>query len=481
MAMDSKKKNSGYQTRLFVVISCFTWILTFAFFVLLCTREQVLKIENLNSQLQLLNTEILEEISYDGNIERFKSRKTIKVDSVRVTLIDFSGNILYDTHVNSLGNHSDRKEFMDAMSKGHGYMLRRVSQADNLVYFYSATKGDSLVVRTALPYSDSLLQTLQVDWAYGLIILIIAVVVNIIAFFAIKRIGLTINQLRDFVTKAEDGTLDLSETYEFPQDELGDISAMIVNMYINEQKIRKERDENMQAVMFEEQEKQRIKHQLTNNINHEIKNPVHAIQACLETMVNNGDRLSREQIHELQEKAYGHVKQLSSLLQDISTITRITDASRKIERENVNINNILSGLQKDMEMYPIEKRMRLNINVPEEMVINGNQRLVESIFTNLMNNALSYSGGRDIFITATDEGNCYMFVFADNGIGVDKEHLSKLFERFYRIDSGRSRKMGGTGLGLSIVKNAILFHNGDVKVSNRKQGGLQFIFTLQKN
>ena len=102
MAMDSKKKNSGYQTRLFVVISCFTWILTFAFFVLLCTREKVLKIENLNSQLQLLNTEILEEISYDGNIERFKSRKTIKVDSVRVTLIDFSGNILFDTHVNSL-------------------------------------------------------------------------------------------------------------------------------------------------------------------------------------------------------------------------------------------------------------------------------------------------------------------------------------------------------------------------------------------
>ena len=73
-----------------------------------------------------------------------------------------------------------------------------------------------------------------------------------------------------------------------------------------------------------------------------------------------------------------------------------------------------------------------------------------------------------------------MFEFADNGIGVDKEHLAKLFERFYRVDSGRSRKMGGTGLGLSIVKNSILFHNGAIKVSNRQKGGLQFTFTLHK-
>ena len=97
-----------------------------------------------------------------------------------------------------------------------------------------------------------------------------------------------------------------------------------------------------------------------------------------------------------------------------------------------------------------------------------------------MNNSLAYSGGRDIFISATDEGDCYMFEFADNGIGVDKEHLAKLFERFYRVDSGRSRKMGGTGLGLSIVKNSILFHNGAIKVSNRQKGGLQFTFTLHK-
>lgn len=481
MDMDLKKSNSGYQTRLFWLISCFTWILTFAFFVLLYTREKELKIESQNAQLQLLNKEILSELGYVGNNDALKARKKTDRDSVRVTLIDFSGNILFDSHVDdSLENHSDRKEFVDAMSRGAGYMLRRVSQTDNNVYFYSATKGDSLVVRTALPYSDSLLQTLQVDWIYSLIIIIIAIVVNVIAYFAIKRIGMTIKSLRDFVTKAESGTLDLSEKYEFPEDELGDISGMIVNMYINEQKMRKERDENIQAVLFEEQEKQRIKHQLTNNINHEIKNPVHALQASLETIVSNGERLSKEQVVELLENAYSHVKQLSALLQDISTITRMSDASDRIERGSVNINEILNSLKNDMEAYSIEKRMRLNVNVPDNMEIKGNQNLVQSIFSNLMNNSLAYSGGRDIFINATDEGNCYMFEFADNGIGVEKEHLSKLFERFYRVDSGRSRKLGGTGLGLSIVKNAVLFHGGNIKVSNRQKGGLQFTFTLLK-
>lgn len=479
--MDSKRNNRGYQTRLFWLISCFTWILTFAFFVLLYTREKELKIESQNAQLQLLNKELLSELKFAGNIGALETRKKEDKSSVRITLIDFSGNIMYDSHVgDSLENHSDRKEFVDAMSNGAGYMLRRVSQSDHNVYFYSATKGDSLVIRTALPYSDSLLQTLQVDWVYSMIIIIIAMVVNVIAYFAIKRIGMTVKSLREFATKAESGTLDLSEKYEFPEDELGDISGMIVNMYINEQKMRKERDENIRAVLFEEQEKQRIKHQLTNNINHELKNPVHAIQACLETMVNNGERLSKEQISDLLDNAYSHVKQLSALLQDISTITRLSDASDRIECGKVNVNEILESLKKDMDAYPMEKRMRLNVNVPENMVIKGNQGLIQSIFSNLMNNSLAYSGGRDIFIKATDEGNCYMFEFADNGIGVDKEHISKLFERFYRVDSGRSRKLGGTGLGLSIVKNSVIFHGGNIKVSNRQKGGLQFTFTLLK-
>ena len=479
--MGLKKTSSGYQSRLFLLISCFTWILTFAFFVLQYTREKEYKFESLNSQLQAINADLLKEINRNGNYGFLSGVNMTDADSLRITLIDFSGNIIFDSQSEDIkSNHSDRKEFVDAMANGQGYTVRRFSESVNNVYFYSATKGDSIVIRTALPYNDSLTKTLQVDRGYGYIIIIIAVVVNIIAYFAIRRIGVTVNNLREFATKAEEGSLDLSETYSFPQDELGDISGLIVNMYMNEQKIRRERDENMNALIFEEQEKQRLKHQLTNNINHEIKTPVHAIQACLETIVENGDRLSKEKTVELIEHAFGHVKQLSSLLNDLSVITRISDAGSQIERSAVNINEILDDISREMELNPSENKMRLNINVPDNMIINGNKSLVESIFNNLMNNSLAYSGGRDIFISATDEGDCYMFEFADYGIGVDKEHLAKLFERFYRVDSGRSRKMGGTGLGLSIVKNSILFHNGAIKVSNRQKGGLQFTFTLHK-
>ena len=115
------------------------------------------------------------------------------------------------------------------------------------------------------------------------------------------------------------------------------------------------------------------------------------------------------------------------------------------------------------------------------MEMEGNPALLGSIFHNLAENASAYSGGTDIFISlAENTPECYTIVFADNGTGVGEEHLPHLFERFYRIDKGRSRKMGGTGLGLSIVKHAVMAHGGSVSVRNRAEGGLEFRFSLDR-
>ena len=115
-------------------------------------------------------------------------------------------------------------------------------------------------------------------------------------------------------------------------------------------------------------------------------------------------------------------------------------------------------------------------------MIDGNFSLLYSIFRNLADNAIAYAGvGKEITISCIfEDEDFYFFSFKDNGVGVDPSHLSRLFERFYRVDKGRSRKIGGTGLGLAIVKNAIVFHGGTVHAKQVPDGGLEFIFMLKK-
>ena len=130
---------------------------------------------------------------------------------------------------------------------------------------------------------------------------------------------------------------------------------------------------------------------------------------------------------------------------------------------------------------PQEERFGLHTNFHEQITIEGNPSLIGSIFRNLTENAIAYSGGKNIYITLVENNSLYCSIrFEDDGSGVDEQQIPRLFERFYRIDKGRSRRMGGTGLGLSIVKHAVQFHGGSIAVSNRPQGGLQFDFTLQK-
>ena len=117
-----------------------------------------------------------------------------------------------------------------------------------------------------------------------------------------------------------------------------------------------------------------------------------------------------------------------------------------------------------------------------ELPVIGNQSLLLSVFHNLIDNAIADSGGTEIIIRVADETDDKVtLIVADNGNGVGEEHLPRLFERFYRIDKGRSRAAGGTGLGLSIVKNAILLHGGNITVANRPNGGLVFRITLPKH
>ena len=231
----------------------------------------------------------------------------------------------------------------------------------------------------------------------------------------------------------------------------------------------------------QEEEQSRLKRQLTQNIAHELKTPVSSIQGYLETIVSSKN-LPKEKMEGFIERCYAQSNRLSSLLRDISTLTRMDEAANMIEMEPVDISQLVANVVNESAIDLEEKGIKVYNSLPNHIEIQGNYSLLYSIFRNLMDNAMAYAGTQvDINIHCFREDNqFYYFSFADTGVGVPPEHLNRLFERFYRVDKGRSRKLGGTGLGLAIVKNAVMIHGGTIQAKNRPGGGLEFVFTLAK-
>lgn len=231
----------------------------------------------------------------------------------------------------------------------------------------------------------------------------------------------------------------------------------------------------------QEEEQARLKRQLTQNIAHELKTPVSSIQGYLETILSNPN-IPKDTVRTFLERSYAQSNRLTTLLRDISVLTRMDEAPEMMEREAVNLSLVVENIINEVNLGLEEKHIKVINLMPQALMINGNHSLLYSIFRNLMDNAIAYAG-TNIHITINcfrEDDTFYYFSFSDSGVGVEEEHLTRLFERFYRVDKGRSRKLGGTGLGLAIVKNAVLFHGGTIFAKNAPNGGLEFVFTLQK-
>ncbi|MBN2660649.1 MAG: two-component sensor histidine kinase, partial [Tannerellaceae bacterium] len=230
-----------------------------------------------------------------------------------------------------------------------------------------------------------------------------------------------------------------------------------------------------------QEEESRMKRQLTQNVAHELKTPVSSIQGYLETILSNPD-LAPEKRQFFIERCYSQSTRLTGLLRDISVLNRLDEASDMFDLAEISISRLIGEIEKECSKDMADKQIESKLILPGNPIVYGNYSLLYSIFRNLYDNAIAYAGN-NITITINcykEDPKYYYFSFADNGIGISEEHINRIFERFYRVDKGRSRKVGGTGLGLSIVKNGVNFHKGQILAKNRPEGGLEFLFTIKK-
>ena len=467
-------------TKLYLSVLSVFLVFAVSFIVFQQEREKQFKIDTLNLKLQDYNRHMEESVRL-LNL-RTEAQFDHYVDShnfpnLRVTIIRTDGKVTYDSRLKDyshLSNHITRPEIVSALKDGTGSTVDRNSETLSGDYFYSATyfPRDSVLIRSALPYNNDLTKSLQADQHYIWFALCAILLLTVILYRFTHRLGHNIMKLRTFATRADHNeSLDVEDLAVFPSDELGEIAERIIKIYKRLQTTRREQDI--------------LKRQLTQNIAHELKTPVASIQGYLETILENPN-INDTMRQQFLERSYAQSQRLTSLLQDISTLNRMDDAPEITTQEHVDIANMVANIQKETALQLQDKHMTFVNRLPADLVICGNASLVYSIFRNLTDNAIAYAGiGTTITLTAQlvqtniEDNGKWHFCFSDNGVGVAPEHLQRLFERFYRVDKGRSRKMGGTGLGLAIVKNAVILHGGTISVHNNDGGGLCFEFTLR--
>lgn len=546
-------------------------------------REKEFRTEQLNQQLTTYNFTIHRFIQErKPSWEMLEEYVHLFPDStLRVTVVDTMGVVTFDSSVKkgtTLSNHLNRPEIITAHLNSNGQAIRH-SASTGKDYYYLAHRFPNNYVRSALPYNVSLASTLKANTFFLYFMLFVLVAAGLALYFISRNFTKSIDRLRIFTQRAEKGEMPDYEI-EFPNDELGEISKNIVELYrllfrtkddvykereklikhlqisqeglgifssdkkeilanthfiqftnilsdsqcessdeifslpefseINEfinqslknneikrKRLRVEKGGHIftiQCIVFQDgtfeismndistqEHENELKRHLTQNISHELKTPVSSILGYMESILENPD-LDQQRQRFFIERSFQQAQRLRDLLQDISTLNKIDEGKRLFEKEPSNISEIISDVLNDVHLQIEQKECTVLKNFKSDLPIQGNRSLIYSIFRNLLDNALAYGGEK-----LTIDINCYReddqffyFSFSDNGIGVPEEHLSRLFERFYRVDKGRSRKMGGTGLGLAIVKNAVLHHRGNISAKNVPTGGLSFIFSLRK-
>lgn len=472
--------------RLFIPMIGIMWLIIALLIFYQYKREVAYRTEEVKKQLDIVDNRIINAYNKGIDLRPFMNFLSeyftdTMFDEVSVCVYDKDGNLMYNVGtpvIQDFSEAANRAEFIQAKTSGEGSDIIRKGDS---MFFYSALMSDDgeILVHTTMPYTVSLIDAIGAHPQFWLILALFVIVATAICYYFTHLITRNVTLLKDFAEKAANDQ-EIIEDEDFPHDELGDISRQIVKLYRDKDEAVRRVEREHSVALNAIEEKARIKRNLTNNINHELKTPVGIIKGYMDTIMANPDMDEKTKTR-FMSRIQENIERLCSLLNDVSTMTRLEDGSGNIPVTEIDFHDLVFTLENDLVESGVTENMQFNFNLPLNCRVKGNATLLGGMVSNLVKNSVKYSKGTYMTLDLVVESeNYYTFRFTDNGTGVDPEHLPHLFERFYRIDAGRSRKSGGTGLGLPIVKNTVEALGGTIFVHNGTEGGLEFVFTLEK-
>jgi two-component system phosphate regulon sensor histidine kinase PhoR len=217
---------------------------------------------------------------------------------------------------------------------------------------------------------------------------------------------------------------------------------------------------------------ERSKRKFVDNASHELKTPISVLRGIVETLLEEEEDQRKRQFL---EKALRRVEQMQNLVEDLLTLTKLESGRERLNLSEFKVRELVEEVYDSLEQEFVKREVSFENLVSEDFKMFADRQKLFLLLRNLIDNAVKYNkrGGK-VWVRAKKEGNKQVLEVEDTGIGIPPEHVPFIFERFYRVDKGRSKEVGGTGLGLSIVKHIVFLHGGEIRVHSKPEEGSRF-------
>lgn len=472
----AKKHISRLHWRLFFPLVGSLWVIIGITIVYFVRHEEERQEANLENRLLNVNHTVID--AYERSLDLQSTVDFIKLfteqttlDPLRLTVYDADGRIIADNSAPTIHLY-DRDGQLDANLYGlwgdrPGKRVGHVRLGGEMYMVTSMTSVDGRIHSfSALPYEGEVITFLSIDPMVWIVVILLGVITTAMAYFGARAVSRNVYALQQFANDiASNRVPGDADARKFSHDELGDVSRNLLRLY---------RDK-----IHAENEKVYHERQIGMNVSHELNTPVGIVKGYLDTVLSD-PTMPEEQQHRFLLRAQQNVDRLANLIGDVDKVMQLQNGGVVPDREPIGFREMLEALSEDVRQGHIIGDIEFVYDdVPADCRVLVHKSLLVNAMLNLIRNAVQYSGGSRMEVRWLGKADgLHEFTFADNGTGIEEKHLGRIFDMFYRVDSGRSRRTGGTGLGLPLVRHIIVSCGGDITAANGPDGGLVFTFRL---